>query len=362
MSPDPPDRSRSRAVLIGTAYYQDSSFPRLPAAANSLHGMYDILTDPSLGGWPADRVTMIEDPVDAPKLVQTLRRLARDVEDVLLLYFVGHGTILPNGHLCLTLSDTDADDPDVTGLEYERVRRLLLDHPAHVRMVILDCCYAGRAITALSGSGVADYTDVRGAYTLTASDLTARVPPLDEQAFSLTAFTGELVDLVRTGIPGEASLLTLNTIYSHLRRRLHRKGLPAPNQRGTDTADRFGFVRNAATAPPDRSVHWIEVGPPGRVAGDSTKERIPAQEEPAEVGRPQRKDPASRHVTVSPQPGRRLRFWLGTLMGIIGIVWAAIYYLAPGEAPFAVLGNLNLLVGFVLVVLGLSLAVRRPSG
>ncbi|MEV4111395.1 cell division protein CrgA [Nonomuraea sp. NPDC049695] len=86
------------------------------------------------------------------------------------------------------------------------------------------------------------------------------------------------------------------------------------------------------------------------------QERTPAQEGPAEVGRTH---PADRHFTVSPR--RRSRFWLGTLMWITGIVWAAIYYLAPGEGPLGAFGNLNLLVGFVLVVLGLSLAVRRPS-
>lgn len=38
-------------------------------------------------------------------------------------------------------------------------------------------------------------------------------------------------------------------IYSHLRTRLHRRRLPAPNQRGTDTAGEFGFTRNAALLP-----------------------------------------------------------------------------------------------------------------
>jgi WD40 repeat protein len=254
MMPELPDYSGSRAVLIGTATYRDPEFPPLPAAANSLAGMRQILTDQDLCGWPHEKVTVVSDPTDVPRLVQTLRRLARDVTGVLLVYFVGHGVILRRGRLCLVLADTDAEDPDITGLEYEHVREALLDSPARLKVVILDCCYSGRAIEALSDGGVASSTDIRGVYTLTASDHTAHVPPLAQQLGTTTSFTGELLDLIRTGIPAGPELLTLGTIYSHLRHRLQSGGLPAPNQRGVDIADQFPFARNAALLPPPEDV------------------------------------------------------------------------------------------------------------
>ncbi|MFC5183428.1 caspase family protein [Actinomadura harenae] len=196
------DLSRSRAILIGTAAYADAAFPRLPAAANSLAGMRAVLTDPSLCGWPDDRVTVESDPSDWRRLVQRMRVLARGTEDVLLLYFVGHGVMLPHGELSLALADTEAGDPDLTGLEYRRVRDLLRDSPAATKIVILDCCYSGRAIEALSPpDAVADTTDVRGVYTLTASDHTAHVVPAAEQAGVPTSFTGRLLALVRDGVP-----------------------------------------------------------------------------------------------------------------------------------------------------------------
>lgn len=250
MNAELPDYSRSRAILIGTATYQDKGFPPLPAAANSLKGMQEILVDSRLCRWPAERVTVLADPADIRRLVTNLRRWARDTSEVLLLYFVGHGTITPRGELCLAVSDTEPDDPDVTGIEYERVRSALLDSPARVKVVILDCCYSGRAIQALSDPDhIADITDVRGVYTITASDHAAHVPPLDQQARACTSFTGELLDLIRTGIPGGPETLTLNMIYSHLRTRLRQRRLPAPNQRGTDSVGEFGFTRNASLLP-----------------------------------------------------------------------------------------------------------------
>lgn len=247
MSLERPDHSRSKAILIGTSVYHDPEFPALPAVANSLRGMRELLVDPDLCGWPEERVVVLRDASDARRLVQNLRRFARQTTDVLLVYFAGHGTITRRGQLCLILTDTEADDADITGVEFERVREALLDSPAQTKIVILDCCYSGRAIEALAGpSAVADTTDTRGVYTLTASDHTAHVVALEHQADAATSFTGEFLRLVRTGIAGGPPELTLSEVYLHLRRRLQALGLPAPNQRGTDTADRYVFARNAA--------------------------------------------------------------------------------------------------------------------
>jgi hypothetical protein len=246
----PIDFARSRAILIGTAAYQDRTFLPLPAAANSLAQMREVLTDTGMCGWPAERVTVLADPTDARRLVQTLRRLAHSTDDVLLVYFVGHGQILRRGQLCLVLSDTDAEDSDVTGLEYQWVREALLDSPARVKVVVLDCCYSGRAIETLSMSAeIADTSDTRGVYTLTASDHVAHVLPLEQQATVATSFTGEFLDLIRHGVPDGPEWLTLGTLYLHLRRRLRVRGLPTPNQRGTETADQFFFALNVAYRP-----------------------------------------------------------------------------------------------------------------
>jgi len=250
MMPEPSDRSQSRAILIGTSVYQDPAYPPVPAAANSLKGFRDLLVDPRLCRWPTDRITFLQDALDARRVVQQLRRLAEDTEDVLLLYFVGHGTLLPGGQLCLALADTDATDPDLTGVEYDRIRDILLRSPARVKITVLDCCHSGRAIEALSPlESIADVTDTAGVYTLTASDYLAHVPPLERQAGAYTSFTGELIKIVRAGIPGEEEELTLNTIYRRLRLSLRNARLPAPNQRGTDTADQFAFSHNAAWIP-----------------------------------------------------------------------------------------------------------------
>jgi glycine betaine/choline ABC-type transport system substrate-binding protein len=244
MSAALPDYPRSRAILIGTSEYHDERFRQLPAARNSLKGVKEILVDERLCGWPQERVEVLLNQQHRPRLITDLRRWARETTDVLIVYFVGHGIITPQGELCLALTDTSLDDPDVTGLEYRFVRSALIDSPARVKVVVLDCCYSGRAIQALSSP--VDFGDIRGAYVVAASDHAAHVPPSAEQPLACTSFTGELLELIRTGIPGGPETLTLHMIYTHLRARLRGAQLPDPNHWGTDTAGDFALTRNAA--------------------------------------------------------------------------------------------------------------------
>ncbi|MFE6869303.1 caspase family protein [Kitasatospora sp. NPDC057692] len=246
-----PDRSDSRAILIGTGTYQNTGFPALPAVANSLKGMAGILTE--LGGWPKERVTVLENPSDVRVLVPELRELITQTEGALFLYYAGHGIVLPNGQLCLALTDTTPGNADVDGLTYQKVRDLLLDSRARVIAVVLDCCYSGRAVTALSGPDDGSL-DIKGVYTLAASTGRAHVVPLKEQARTATSFTQELMGLVRAGVPAGPALLTFGTLYKHLARRLNALSLPKPVQGNTDTAHGFLFARNVAHVPVVRAV------------------------------------------------------------------------------------------------------------
>ena len=244
---DVEDYAGSWALLIGISSYRDQQFPRLPAARNSLNGMREILTDEQLCGWPPERVDALHDETDSRRLITTLRQRARETTDVLLLYYVGHGTTAPDGELCLTLSDTAWDDPDITGLEYRHVRSALIGSPARVKIVILDCCFSGRAIQALSGP--AQFAGIRGTFVIAAADQAAHVPPPDEQDLACTSFTGELLELIRTGVEDGPGVLTLDLIYARLRAQLRDGRLPDPNRHASDTAGDFGFARNAAYLP-----------------------------------------------------------------------------------------------------------------
>ncbi|MCT7353866.1 caspase family protein [Streptomyces sp. 15-116A] len=251
--PEPGPPAGSHALLIGVPEYEHPEFTPIPAVRNSLQAVRDLLCDEVLCGWKSHQVTVIDDVPTASELAVQVADLAEKVTGNLLLYYVGHGMLSPAGELCLVMPGTRPDRPTITGLAWGHVAEALRLSPAKARITILDCCFAGRAIEALTtdGQALADLAFVQGAYTLTATsrNRTAHVPPLSEQDTRSTSFTGQLCDLVRCGIPGKAAHLTFNDIYPVLRARLHASGLPVPNQRGTDTAGQIVFARNAASAP-----------------------------------------------------------------------------------------------------------------
>lgn len=275
MRSDRPVPVNSRAFLIGVSNYQDhAAYPSYRAVGNSLEGMFEVLTDPDLCGWSKDSVELISSPMNAAQLITRLRRLARQTTGVLLFYFVGHGVLTQDLELCLAISDTDSENPDATGLEYVKIRRMLYDGtPAATRIAILDCCYSGRAIgLAAANAQLADLSAAVGTYTLTAADDIANVD-LGQDASAYTALTGELLELIRSGIPGGPPELTLADLYPHLWQRLHRKSLPHPNQRGDHLADRFVFTRNAVTPAEASDVQDIAEPAPATAMFNATELR-----------------------------------------------------------------------------------------
>lgn len=250
----PPD---SRAILIGVSRYDDTeSFPGLLAAANSLRAMRVLLADPELCGWLPEQIITVPNPASRAEVEELLSDTAERTTGVLLIYYVGHGVLSPKNELCLTVTSTRPTRPKITGLPWESVSEILdvRNCPAQTRIAILDCCYAGQVISESLGAStaVADATATEGAYTLTATirNRTAHVVPADQQELARTSFTGELCDLVREGVTGRGEWLMLGELYPLLRDRLRAKGLPQPNQRGTDTADRFPFTANRALLTP----------------------------------------------------------------------------------------------------------------
>ncbi|XUL88463.1 hypothetical protein ACQ86D_18900 [Streptomyces galilaeus] len=136
-----------------------------------------------------------------------------------------------------------------TAVDFSHVRDACLQSSAKSRVLILDCCYSGRAIpgtlsSSSSGSLFLDQVQISGTYTLTASpaNSVAKVYPDADH----TAFTGELVRILRDGVPGEGELLSLSAIYRALYSSLRATGNPTPQQCNTALAGALAVGRNHA--------------------------------------------------------------------------------------------------------------------
>ncbi|MFH8368717.1 caspase family protein [Streptomyces sp. NPDC018031] len=251
-----PDRDRSRAVLIGVGRYADADLPDVPAVHNNVRDLRRELTRTGGGAFHPEHCVEINDPVDGHSLGRQLLHAARAAEDVFLVYFAGHGLVgRRRRELYLALGETDPDALFYTAMSFEGVREAFLTSPAKSRILLLDCCFSGRAIgEQLSDevSAMVGQIEISGTYILTSA--AANEPALVAPGATHTAFTGELITLLRNGIPREPDGLTLDALYRELHRSLTARGLPAPQRCGTETAQELVLAANrsqpAAVPPP----------------------------------------------------------------------------------------------------------------
>ncbi|WAZ26527.1 caspase family protein [Streptomyces cinnabarinus] len=246
------DTELSRAVLIGCAEY--ASLSPLPAVARNLAGLSGSLTDRRLWGLNKQHCSVLLNQ-DRIMITDILDRASQSAQDLLLVYYAGHGLCAErDGALHLATPATRADRL-WAALEFDQVRQAFLRTRATRKVLLLDCCFGGRAIgseMAASSAQFADRALIEGTYTMTATAPTrTALAPLDAK---YTAFTGELITVLGSGIPEAGQILDCQTLFEHVLQRCLSKSYPQPQQRSTGMGARIPLVRNLAHRNRPRSV------------------------------------------------------------------------------------------------------------
>jgi 3-keto-L-gulonate-6-phosphate decarboxylase len=236
-----------RVLLIGThTGAPEYGLSQVPAVRRTLDNLAEALIQRC--GLPPEHMTVLFDPANPTDLGLVIADEAERAEEVLLVYYVGHGMVSAGGQLYLATQATDRRHTRLahTALAYSAVRDSLLESTARSIIIILDCCFSGRAIGMLndSNSNVADLTQVYGGYVLTsaARDQLALAPP--DQPY--TAFSGELIRFLNEGDPQAPPELTLRDAYAYLSRVLPAQGFPRPHQRVSEGIEDLVLAPNPA--------------------------------------------------------------------------------------------------------------------
>jgi WD40 repeat protein len=247
---------RARAILIGTGtHLSNSGLPDVPAVADTLADLKAALVE--CCGLAEDAVQILADPVNAQAMGEAIAETADAAHGLLLVYYVGHGLLSPDGGLHLAACQSEGFRADqrvsrvaVTALPYAHLRNLVLESEAHSRVVILDCCFSGRALAGLANPSdeVASLTQVAGGLVLTSAGR-------EEIAFAPTgarhtAFTGALLRLLNDGDPHGPQWLTLQQAYRHLATALPAAGFPRPRLRADGHIGELILAANPAYRPP----------------------------------------------------------------------------------------------------------------
>ncbi|GAB3849183.1 caspase, EACC1-associated type [Dactylosporangium cerinum] len=227
----------ARALLIGTGTHDEGSgLPDVPAVAGTLADLKLALSRHC--GLSETAIRVVTDPPTAQIMGQEIAEAAEQADGLLLIYYIGHGLVSHDGALHLAARQTVSGRTDrqvsrvqVTALPYATLRNLVLESRVRSRVVILDCCFSGKALGGLNDAGteVANLAQIAGGFVLTSSGREeVSLAPVGARH---TAFTGKLLDLLRTGDPRAAEWLTLHDVSRYLSMALPAAGFPRPHRR-----------------------------------------------------------------------------------------------------------------------------------
>jgi uncharacterized caspase-like protein len=159
------------ALIVASSRYSDATLTRLEAPANDARTLASVLAAPAIGDF--DVTTLTDEP--APAVMQGIEDFfdGRRREDLVLLYFSGHGILDEGARLYFATTDTRVDRPRSTAVSADFVNELMGECRSRRQVLVLDCCNSGafaRGIKAGTTVGTGERFEGRGRVVITASD------------------------------------------------------------------------------------------------------------------------------------------------------------------------------------------------
>lgn len=155
--------SRKLALVIGNSEYEDAT-------------LAGLLRDPATGGFDQVDILLNRPFADVHPAIADFFNDKRP-DDLLLLYFSGHGVLDAQGRLFLGLKNTRRTLLSGTAIASGLVKEQMDDSRSRRQVLILDCCHSGAfargAKGALGAQAITDATfEGHGHVVLTATDIT----------------------------------------------------------------------------------------------------------------------------------------------------------------------------------------------
>jgi hypothetical protein len=236
---------RYRALLIGNSTYpaDEHNLQQLRGPIKDIAAVNRALIDKDTGLFADADVTLLPE-ASSTRAIRALGRFfaGADRDDVLLMYFSGHGKLDQNGRLHLCMQDTETSDLLSTAVSNVRINEFADASRARNIVLILDCCYAG----AFRGADLGDAVAGPGRYVLSSCRGTQLANDATVEN-GTSFFTQHLVDGLLTARDSDQDgYVSFSDIYAYVDHRLRDEGKQIPARR----VDGDGDLRLAKRPPP----------------------------------------------------------------------------------------------------------------
>jgi len=222
-----------RAILIGNSNF--ASLPALRCPGADVDAMKGVLTNEDIC-WFSPVYALIDAPHN--EIFTRINEVLRDAdkEDLVLIYYSGHGLLDNRGRLYLAANNTDPSLLHATAVSVSAIRDCLSQSRCQRFVLILDCCYAGAATADFrrSDSGIsADFANEEavegiGEFVMSASNAIQRAE--EKQNDSLSLFTKHIVEGLgnSSADTDRDGVVRLEELYSYVKARLAGEGRQEP--------------------------------------------------------------------------------------------------------------------------------------
>jgi hypothetical protein len=194
------------ALLVGVSEYEPGLNP-LPGAVKDVDAMREVLLHPEMGGFSESEIILLKNPErqDLEMEIETLFS-GRHKDDLVLLYFSGHGIKDDRGRLYLatrtTRKTTQGELIRSTTVSASFIHDRMSESRSRRQVIILDSCFSGAFAEGLSAKDdgtveIREQLGGEGRVILTSSSSTQY--SFEEQGQDLSIYTRFLIQGIRTG-------------------------------------------------------------------------------------------------------------------------------------------------------------------
>ncbi|HAG85055.1 MAG TPA: hypothetical protein DCL61_28870 [Cyanobacteria bacterium UBA12227] len=194
------------ALLVGVSEYEPGLNP-LPGAVRDVEAVREVLLHPEIGGFAASDIILLKNPErQAVEMAIEMLFSGRHKDDLLLLYFSGHGIKDDRGRLYLTTRNTSKTQEGElirsTAVSANFIHDRMSESRSRRQVVILDSCFSGAFAEGMSAKddGTIDIREQlggEGRVVLTSSSSTQY--SFEEQGQDLSIYTRFLVEGIKSG-------------------------------------------------------------------------------------------------------------------------------------------------------------------
>jgi uncharacterized caspase-like protein/Flp pilus assembly protein TadD len=191
------------ALLIGVGNYQSSELQNLAAAIPDVRAIEKVLIDPAIADFAQTDVMVLLNP-EPQQMREAIDHLFADrkKDDLILLYFSGHGVTNDSGNFYFTSAITQKNRLNSTAIPATFVNGLMEGSKSQRQVVILDSCFSGAFAKDMKAKGEAvnlqPQLGGKGRAVLTSSSATEY--SFEQKEAALSVYTEYVVEGLRTGI------------------------------------------------------------------------------------------------------------------------------------------------------------------